>query len=200
MVDIPVPDRSIRHVEWTMPPRQAFVVASRWAPHQQVGDLGGIAEGLSATVELIQGRPDHARRWRAFFAALKGPINTFLLDPANDKQAFLPCDVAVSGAGQIGDVLKCAGAIHDVQVVRAGDMVSIGGRFHTVLADARSTASGLVTLRLEPPVQKAPSNGMPVLIRRPMVRMRLPRALGGWSQSPGNLELPFSFEAVEVLS
>ena len=200
MIEVALP-AGIRAVDFTPPPALRWIAASAWAPSQQVGDLQTAAAGWRVRCEVIADHlADHGRLWRAFHAQMRGPVNFCLLDPVNGAQAGLPSDALVAGAGQTGATLAVDGAAHDVRLVRAGDVVSIGGRGYTVAADALTDAAGATSLTLEPPVTVAPADDAPVLIRRPAIRFRLPdNQQGGWNLQPGQIETPAAFDMIEVL-
>ncbi len=201
MAIISVPP-GIRSIDWRLPRMNRFTVTSPWAGSQKVGDLGSLAAGFSCTVSVAPGSPERARQWRGFFAALKGPVNTFLLAPDADEQLARPAEtLLVAGAGQTGPSLNVDGAPLNLPLLaRAGDIITIGGRGHVLRADAASNGSGAATLALEPPLATAPADNAVVLLRRPLIEMRLAPGEAGWSEGLARVTEPFQFQAVEVVA
>ena len=192
----------IRTIDWRLPRVNRFTVASGWTGSQKVGDIGSLAAGFAATVTVAAGGPDHARAWRAFFMALKGPVNTFLLAPDGTAQRDRPAEkLLVAGTGQTGASLNVDGAPANLaKLAYAGDIVTLGGRGYVLRADVASNGSGAATLALEPPLAAAPADNAELLLRFPLIEMRLAADELGWAEGLARIHEPFQFQAVEVIA
>ena len=105
----------------------------------------------------------------AFIASLKGQQNRLALYNLA-RQDILGAGTGspvVSGAGQTGSSINTGGWGSNQVVLKAGDMIGIGGELKMVLADVTSNGSGAATITFEPALRASPSNGSAIDITKP---------------------------------
>lgn len=109
----------------------------------------------------------------AFFAALCGPVNSFVLPEPSASPADTGTGVTVAGADQTGTSLDTEG--WDGPGLVAGDFFSLGTgsdtRLYQLTADA-VPASGACTLHFVPPLRSSPADAAVVEIAAPKVVLR----------------------------
>ena len=148
--------------------------------------------------------------WEAFILSLNGIEGTFLMgDPRYSEPRGGAKDTAgtpvADGAGQSGQTFNIRGVPNSVTgYLLAGDRIQLGAgittRYHTVLADADSDGSGLISVDLWPRIRTGdePIDGAAIVLVDPKCHFRLKSNRNPFSARPG----PFteiSFGCREVL-
>jgi hypothetical protein len=159
-----------------------FTLQSQMQAHQ--GQL------RAAMVELPILDRAGAQQWAAFLLALKGRFGTFTMGYAG---VTAPLGVAtgtplVNGAGQSGEALATK-----------GDLLQVGSFLYSVLLDANSNVSGLVTLDIWPRLRASPADNAPITVANPTGLWRRASNEQSWVMEPGLLYSGFSFQVVEAL-
>lgn len=196
----------IRSIEWRHPPRAAWVSKSGYSGKQTVIDRGTVTGGFRATVTVAPGDINRARAWRAWAAAMAGPVNTVELSPtAKAQDTTLAATVAFHANTAAGDAsfeVTSAAGLSTFTMLRAGDFVQIGARLHTLTADLAfaNQSPPRATMEIDPPLAVAALAGDLVQVRFPKCTMRLADGQQlGFAVSPGGIYTIPDFELEEVL-
>lgn len=136
---------------------------------------------------------------QAFLAKLRGQANRAVLpNHAYRRRGTQSADVLVNGASQTGATLNVDGATVGATLL-AGDMISVGSRFHMVVADATANGSGQMALTLSPPLRTSPADNATVSVASPTGKFILSDNKVTWSNSPGGF-IACTVEFVEDLT
>lgn len=143
---------------------------------------------------------------KAFFLKLQGIHGRFLIgDPSKNSPSGSGLgSPVVSGGGQEGNSLITSGWNPDeTGLLLPGDYVQIGtgvdSQLHMIVDSVDSNASGMATLRIEPPLRRSPQDNSTVVINNPRGVFRLTTNEPSWGVTPGKVYM-FSFSAIEVVN
>jgi len=163
---------------------------------QQIQDWGG--EWWECSIDLKVEREAEGRALSAFFAKLKGIVNTFTITDPSICQLENYGTVLVNGAGQSGNTLVTDGwtAIG----LKAGDFISLGSgedtRLYQLTADVVPSGGG-ATLEFVPALRSSPGDNTIVEVNSPQVLLRATSPVP--SDIRGGRLYQFSFSAREAI-
>lgn len=152
------------------------VSTSPFTGTQQVQDWGGAWWEYDIEFSIRQG--SDGRRLSAFFAALRGPADTFIFrDPFIENPAALGTPL-VNGASQTGSSLITDG--WGTRPMFAGDFFQLGTlgttQLYQITADA-APSGGNMTLQFVPALRSSPANNAALNVVNPGVLLRLSSAV-----------------------
>lgn len=188
----------IRRIQWDLK-QPAQVNRSGWTGRRQVVGLPGGAV-WSASGEFVPIlKESNARQWRAFWASLRGPFNTFYLPATEGDQHALSLTVRVNGASQSGRGLAIDGLPNNTTLLAAGSFVSMPSTNQMLILTAAMTsnASGQANISFEPALRISPADNAIVETKNPVAHVALTGDTFGWSVDPGQL-YGFAFEVEEA--
>lgn len=141
--------------------------------------------------------------WEAWFAKLKGMVNTF-----NGYNPDKPIPIGPAGGtplvklgSQTGTSLNIDGCTASAVFLKAGDMFSVNGELKMMTADATANGSGEVTLSFEPALRASPSDNAPITTLKPTCTMILVDDMqAAFTRNPNGIYQPKTFSAYEVFS
>jgi hypothetical protein len=203
MALVTLPTGGLANISWRLPRHPTFAVRSGWTGKQQVVDIGATL-GFQAEVTVAPKTVAQARAWVAFFAALKGLTNEFVL-PITAFAQSATATATVNGGGQTGATLSIGGLPNSTTVLPAGAFISVGtigagtSRLYALTAALTSNGSGVAAASIEPEISVAYANGAAVRIASPGAVMRLLSPDTGFSLEPGSVVRPFAFQCEEVI-
>lgn len=131
-------------------------------------------QGIGAVVTMPPMKREHAQKWQAFFATLRGRTGTFTFGDsnfANKQDAGLGSPETV-GTTQGRNVLSTNWSPNRASVVKPGDWLRIGGKLRKVLTEADSDADGNAEFLVWPDVQDV-SAGTEIVWKDPKGTFRL---------------------------
>lgn len=141
--------------------------------------------------------------WRAFLAALRGQLGTFLL---GDPTMTSPTGIAsgtprVDGASQSGFTLATKDwTASQTGILKAGDYIQLGQRLYMIVEDADSDGDGDATLEIRPRLREAPGDGDGITTTSCKGLFRLSNNTAPIVQTAGDsLQYSISFAAIEAI-
>lgn len=159
--------------------RLAVAAAATQSPFtgtQQVQDWGGAWWEYDLEMGIMQGR--NGRLMSAFLAALKGPVNPFLLTDTSIYNGTGLGTPLVNGAGQTGQTLITDG--WSATGLKAGDFFQLGTdtqtRLYQLTADVVPSA-GAATLQFVPALRTSPADNAALIVAAPQVLLRAKAAI-----------------------
>lgn len=188
----------IRRIDWTLR-EPAQVNRSGWTGRRQVVGLpGGGLLMARGSFRQIRGEANF-RPWRAFFAKLRGPLNSFYLPATEGPQHALSITPRVNGAGQTGRTLATDGWPNSTTVLPEGALVSIAGTNQIVLLTSAVTSngSGQATLNFTPALRASPADNALIESKNPVALVSLTGAEWSWSVDVGQMYM-IDFEVEEA--
>lgn len=132
------------------------------------------------------------RQWQAFFALLKGQVNTFLL-PATETAQGVADTTVTSGAAQGGTTLVMAAARTVTAGMKAALTLPSGNRQLVMI----TVASSGTTLTFEPPLREGMAVGAAVALANPVCHVALADSAFSYTADAGQL-YNISFSAEEA--
>jgi hypothetical protein len=120
---------------------------------------------------------------QAFLVSLRGQSGRFYLwnFARSTPRGVATGTPVVSGAGQTGSTLTTSGWTASVTgILKAGDFIGVNGELKMVTADVNSTAGGLATLSIEPPLRASPANGAAITTTKPTTTFMLSDQSAKW--------------------
>lgn len=179
----------LRNVSWRAP-FPAQVNRSGWTGTSKVVGLPGATSWtLKAEFATIVGEGT-GKKWRAFFMALRGSVNSFRVPATENRQ--LPAanpNVPAGAAVSAGNSLPLAGMPPNAPFLEAGDMLTVllaNGHERLVVLTQHLFADvqGRGTAVFQPSLTVAPAAATVEAIR-PWALMRLTNEPPGWDVEPG---------------
>lgn len=191
----------LRNVKWRAP-FPAQVNRSGWTGHRKVVGLPG-ATVWSASAEFVTIVTEaKAKRWRGWFMALKGPVNSFPLLATETVQTTAANPTVRTGANA-GSTIPLQGLPINATVLLSGDMMTVPlpsghQRLVVLTADLVTNGTGQATATFGPELDEIPAAGVVVEIRRPWGLMAQTSEPPGWDVSVGQT-YAFTLTAEEAL-
>jgi hypothetical protein len=204
MAVIPLPS-GIRDVEWTFPPRAAWVSKSGFSGKATIIDRGTVTEGYKASITVVPRTIEQNRQWNAWEALMKGPVNTVELSPTDGTQdGVVVASVAFQSntAAGVSSFVVYASVPNDTMLLRAGSFVQIGTRLHILTQDlpfGAETPFPRAGMFIDPPLAAAAVANQAIFVRNPVCSMRLISPVLGYKVSPGGIYEPMNFRLEEAL-
>lgn len=155
---------------------QAFEFGLRFNTLVHTSPLSGYVQTVGLTgarwtaqITFSGQSPANAATIEAFIVSLKGQQNRLNLynlarPSVNGTGNGTPL---VAGADQTGSSITTDGWANSETVLKAGDMIGIGGELKMVTADVTSNASGEATINFEPAIRTSPADNSAVDITAP---------------------------------
>lgn len=155
---------------------QAFEFGLRFNTLVHTSPLSGYVQTVGLTgarwtaqITFSGQSPANAATIEAFIVSLKGQQNRLNLynlarPSVNGTGNGTPL---VAGADQTGSSITTDGWANSETVLKAGDMIGIGGELKMVTADVTSNGSGEATINFEPAIRTSPSDNSAVDITAP---------------------------------
>lgn len=191
----------LRNVQWRAP-FPAQVNRSVWTGHRKVIGLPG-ATVWTATAQFVTIVTEaRAKRWRGWFTALRGPVNSFPM-LATETVQTTAANPTVSAGGNAGVSLPLQGLPVSATVLLSGDMMTVPlpsghQRLVVLTAPLVSKASGQATALFGPDLGEIPAVGALVEVRRPWGLMAQTSEPPGWDVDVGQT-YSFKLTAEEAL-
>lgn len=195
---VPLP---LRNVKWRAP-FPAQVNRSGWTGKRKVVGLPG-ATVWTASAEFVTIVSEaNAKRWRGWFTALQGPINSFPLLATETIQTSAANPTVRTGANA-GSTVPLQGLPVNATVLVTGDLMTITlpsghKRLVCLTAPLVTNGSGQGTASFGPELGEVPASGAPVEIQRPFGLMAQTNEPPGWDVSIGQ-QYAFTLTAEEAL-
>lgn len=183
IISLPQTTSFARKISWQLD-RPAQINRSAYTGQRQVLANPWHAK-WTGTVEFspVVGEAE-MRTWRAFFAQLRGQINTFRLIAVEASQAA--SNVAVGTlAAATATSLQISGGPASVTLLKAGAMATVNDQLLVLTSDLVTNASGVGTMAFEPPLRVAAAVNAVVYISYPTALVCLSSSVSGWSAEPG---------------
>lgn len=183
----------IRRIQWAL--RQpAQVNRSGWTGRRQVLAMpGGAVWSASAEFVPIIGQAN-AKRWRAFFTALRGPVNTFPLIAVEAAQHSVAQPTITAGAAGATTLTLSSSA----SALKAGDFLTVklsDNSYQMVQLTADLTTT---TANFLPPLRLAAATGAgSVETIWPYCHVALTSDTSGWAVDTGQI-YNFAFDVEEA--
>ncbi len=162
------------------------------------------------TLTLVAMTRAQAQAWDAWLLSLAGHVGTFLLGvPGRSaplgSASSAPGTPLVRGAAQSGGTLVIDGAPNGAPTyLKAGDVIQLGSgltaQLYTVLEDAASNGSGIVTLLLWPNLRSPPADNAAVVVSSAKGLFHRMSNMTEWAVGRDGLTAQRSFDAKERLS
>ena len=136
------------------------------------------AASWSAGFDVLAKTPAEWAQLDGFIAALRGRVGTVLIGPRHAPRPSGTAATAgvVAGAASIGARALSLSGLGNTRTLAAGDFLQLGSgaaaRLYCVSEPAISSAGGLATVSIEPPLRAAVTGGSAVTLTRPMTVMR----------------------------
>lgn len=197
MTEITVPDHDeiiVRSLDFDVP---AQVNRSGWTGGRKVIGLPG-AERWQGAIEIqdIATEADE-RKWRGFFAALRGVQNWF--------RVYLPCQSHIGPAPVVGSspgngyTLPLTGMQANTRILETGQHMTVllpSGRYRAVrlTADLVTDGSGNATANFAPALSEVPDVGAAVETARPFVPVSATSTRLGFAMDQGVSGIAFEIE------
>jgi len=155
---------------------QAFEFGLRFNTMIHTSPLTGYVQTVGLTgarwtaqITFAGQSPENAATIEAFIVSLKGQQNRLALynlarPSVNGTGNGTPL---VAGGSQTGTSINTDGWANSETVLKAGDMIGIGGELKMVTADVTSNGSGEATISFEPAIRTSPSDNSAVDITAP---------------------------------
>ncbi len=127
----------------------------------------------------------NAAAWDSFLLMLDGGcVDVLFGDVFNPSPRGLAYGAPlVDGGAQTGRILNTKGWQENVTgILLAGDRIQIGTRYHQVLRDANSDATGRAILDIWPRLRESPSNNLPIITLDPKGLFKLAAPGGSLSE------------------
>lgn len=176
----------IATIDWTLR-RPAQVNRSQWTGRDQVRANPWHGRWLASFTLAPHVGEENILAWRAFIAAMKGPVNTCRL-PATEGAQTASANVLVSGAHAAGVTsIAFSGGPVSTTLLEAGRMITIGDQLMVLTAAATTNGAGAGSFTVEPPLRAAAANGATIEIQRPTAIVALADPDAGWGVSPGKV-------------
>lgn len=156
-----------------------------------------------ATYSLPAMQRHKAAVWKAFFLALRGPVNTFYAyDPDNiNPRGPAGGTPLVNGASQTGTNLIIDGCTPSAYFLFAGDYFNVNGELKMITQDILADGSGNATLVFEPYLRSSPADNAVITVRDCTCTMVLADNMQAIFEVNANgIYLPKTFSAFEVFS
>jgi len=190
----------LRSVSWRLS-TPAQINRSGWTSASKVVGLPGAALWTAKGQFVPVLGEAAARRWRGFFAALRGSVNSFRLH-AGERAQVAGVSAQVDSGANAGRTLPLAGLPASATVLAAGDMVTVplpSGHHRLVVLTAPlvSNGAGKGVASFEPELGEVPAQGTAVEVSRPYALMRLTSEPPGWDVDAGQT-YGFAFAAEEA--
>ncbi|WFF40390.1 hypothetical protein EVC62_02120 [Salinicola endophyticus] len=113
------------------------------------------------------------RRLTSFIGRLQGMAGTFKLYPWRRSRAGAAGTARVNGSGNASGTVPSRGWTPSVQVLAAGDYITINDQLLEVVEDVISTSQGNATIQVSPWLRSPPADGALIEYRNPYAVMRL---------------------------
>lgn len=174
----------------------AAATTSPFTGTQQIQDWDG--EWWEATIDLEIKTGAEGRALSAFFAKLKGIVNTFLIVDPSICQSENYGSPLVDGADQAGNTLVTDG--WSAIGLQTGDFFSIGAgedtRIYQLTADV-VPAAGVATLEFVPALRSSPADNEAIEVNNPQILLRATSPVP--ADIRGSRVYQFSFTAREAI-
>ncbi|HEX8419474.1 MAG TPA: hypothetical protein VF638_05615 [Sphingomonas sp.] len=186
---IPPARLPLRGAKWRCP-EPAQVNRSGWTGTSKVVGLPGAASWTLSGSFVTQIGETHARRWRGFFMALRGPRNPFRMVAIERALQTTAANPAVRAGANRGDTLPLQGLPANQTVLLTGDLMTVPlpsghKRLVCLTADLVTNGSGQATASFGPDLGEVPVAGAIVEIREPFGLMRQTSEPPGWDVDVG---------------
>lgn len=177
-----------RRVQFDMQDSVA-VVKSIFTGQTQAQQWPG-ADSVSVNVDMPPLTADQARPWKAFLMQLRGQACALQLEDPNARHSQgLPGSsvplvngaVSTDNAAMAQTLVTKGWVPSSFRLLLPYDALQIGYRFHYVLNQVDSDASGNATLAIFPSLREQPADGTPIILNRPKGLFRLAQNKRGWS-------------------
>lgn len=155
---------------------QAFEFGLRFNTMVHTSPLTGYVQTVGLTgarwtaqITYTGQTPANAATIEAFIVSLKGQQNRLALynlarPTVNGTGNGTPL---VNGASQVGEGIITDGWAASETVLKAGDMIGIGGELKMVTADVTTNGSGEATISFEPAIRTSPADNSAIDITAP---------------------------------
>ncbi|GLI99115.1 hypothetical protein [Sphingobium sp. BS19] len=161
---------------------------SEWTGRRRITGMPGLQKWyVSASIPALTTEMEE-RPWRAFFAAARGPVNSFAIQVACSQRTG--SNPTVRAGATAGNTLPVAGMPASATVLQAGQYLTAilpSGRWRLLLltADLTSNSSGLGTASFEPALTEIPATGSSVETIDPFIVCSLLEGRQGWTVDNG---------------
>lgn len=196
MAILTFPSRFPSSITWSLQSNtQAF--ESPFNKTTQVLEMAGARWMASLQFPVMS--PSDAREMMAFLVSLRGEAGRFYL---YDHSLVAPQGIAtgvpvVAGASQSGSLLNTSDWTVSTAILKAGDWIGVGDELKMVIEDISSDASGLASIKIEPPIRTSPANLSAIVIDKPTAIMRMSSDTASWSIAT-SLHYSTTIDCVEV--
>lgn len=202
MAIISLPDIAFRSVRYRLQ-APAQINRSVWTGARQVMGLPGPTRlSLSAEHVPIRGE-ERMLAWRAFFARLSGPVNTFRMPVTERPQVDAEITAVVAAVPSASSITITVGPADfrttNRRLLKAGQIITVADQPLILAADLMTGGAGGVTATADfrPLLRRSPAIGAPVVLDRPTALVALDTDVSEWGVDPGQL-YSFSIEASEA--
>jgi len=169
---------------------------------QQAVRHAGQAWGVNVTLPPMNRA--EAEVWLSFLLRLRGRFGTFTMgDPTGATSrgiaSWWPGTPLVKGTSQVGGSVIVDGVpASQTAYLMAGDYIQSSTRYHKVLEDANSDATGTVTLNIWPDLRGSPADNSAVIVANAVGLFRLSSNTQTWDISTA-MTYGITFSAGEAL-
>ena len=200
---VPLPTGAAE-INFSLPRRAAFVVKSGYSPKQTVIDRGSILDGWRASLSIVPN--DDMRPWRAWMAAMLGPVNFTDLETVITPQVASLTNPTISAVTSPAQITLTGLPESQTGYLKAGALMTIytgasstKPRLVTLLADASSSAAGTGVVLFDPPIGGLVT-GRVCVVRVPFCRMNLaPPFSLGYALGLAEISQPAPIDLVELV-
>jgi hypothetical protein len=105
----------------------------------------------------------------------------------------------VNGANQTGASVITSGWSANQVVLKAGDMIGVGGELKMVTSDVTSSGAGAATIFFQPEIRNSPTNSSPIILDKPTALFMLTENEIRSRRTQAIFE-PLTIEMVEVFA